>query len=1347
MGRIREMDLEFHIQRKKLQRDLYFNQLVRFNSFDIGFYLFPEDKVSGDFYDIYELDDESIGILIGDVSGKGINSAVIAAYFKAFVKKNIRQVKDPGKILSMSNNDIHNILPKNSFVAAGFYKLNIKKLLIEYSVAGIPNLYLRSSDRQALPMLNTGSRMVLGVVKNLAYSTQRLEPARDDILLFYTDGLSEAKNSNGNRYGDSRFIEVINRFRHRESDFLINRVLEDLNNFLLGCQIKDDMLLFVLKANRPDIKSIINLPAGPLPVVQWRIVSVIFLKTSYDKSLLYHIIRNFKGYAEQFTQDIYIINFGALDAHEDIVSRGLLCALALKEKLEGSEYDFEIGLDLRRVPLNSSGGLDWSIALDIVSSAIYHSSMKKNCVILNQSLYNLSKDLFFFNEIFTDSQYNEKYYELLSKKPLENVSMELINRDEEIRLLKTHSQKSGFRLAYLYGDAGSGKTPFLINLQGFMKAEGFLTIINSNYPTTADIPFYLWLEPLKILLNIDPGVVKDKMTQIKNIKNYLMTAGLFSHDLFRVILGILGFTDEGPEKLSEVFSDFIIMLLGYISYKRQLCLIFEDIEYADRYSLELIRKIIAKRLPLFIILSCRETTGNMFDTGEFAPECAKVINIKLKQLKNTDISKYVNYKLKDVLSIKASMNLLAERIIEISQGNHLFTTEITAMTRRDLLAGHTIQDILSRPASIISNNVHAIIESRVLKLESFPLRVLQIASVYGNRFSIGFVSYCLKSSEEKCLLSDTIENLSREGIIVHYQKPDYYIFKNKLYKEIIYIGLLEEDKIRFHYLAASYVQNLLSEAFYINNPLRLKILTSFHQEKSLQYKESINTLLDIIRYLKKSHSYGLVNNYIKKACQMLHYIDAKSRDALMFEIMYEDIYIDLNSGRTSNAKDKIDKLSSIYFITNNILQYYKINIIKSHYFNLRGLYLRSSKLIWGLNLDILKNKYRDIYLDANLLKAMLYNRLGYADKAILIYKELQSQIDTGTEGGNNADIPVLEGLCDGSLFIGDYQKTIFYANKLVNKIKSSGKSLNNKKVVYYLARAYLEIGNFAQAKKYIKDNAVLNKRLGYVEGKAWNYHLLFLYFRNKGNFNMGIKEIEKAYSIFSELDNKYGLAVLQYNLASLFMQLGNYERAESYIKSGLRNSKRVKAAGVFCSNLAIAIQLYCKLDNHDKVKNHIESLLNIYWISASKYYRYKIYLTRAWYYQKYYGDSLSLGHSLRVLDLAEKLLLRTGLKSKLYRYEVLGEKMIVYKLLKDYYKGNDVVSQFSRYLGELYLTPSSEQYLLAGREIASYSNNKELYDIMQIYLKKLVKHRKKEFRKVGISKADRIFVDIDSIML
>lgn len=1317
------MDLNFHLQRKRLQRDLYFNQLIRFNSFDIGFYLIPEDKVSGDFFGIYDLDGDDIGILIGDVSGKGINSAIIAAFFKSIIRKNIRLTSDPGELLTLTNKELYSLIPRSAFVAAGFYKLNTKRYIIDYSIAGIPNFYFAHNNEEILPLFNQGTRMVLGAFENIAYPSQTLELKKNDILMIYSDGLSEAKAKDGNYYGDERVHNIIRSNKHRESDYLINRIIEDLGKFLFGQSIKDDMLLFIIKANKPDIKSIIKPEKESLSIVQWRTLIIIFLKTRAPGDLIHKGMDQYGAFIEEFRSDIYIINIGSVEVHEDIISRGLSCAIFLKEKIKGIDKQFKMGINIKRAPLNTKGQLDWSIALDSISMAIYYASLKIASIITSQSIYNLSKDLFNYEEINIPESEEDRYYALLSKRSVKEISMDLIDRQKELESLKRFiGQRQGQILnrIIIEGEAGSGKTPFIHSIRNYLIKNNYLLLINSGSPATKDIPFYIWLDPLKSLLNVDTNMT-ERDIQINNLRHYLLSIRVFSNDIFNTLLYIFGFNSNKPKDINRIFSKFIISYFRTIGQKRPLCFILEDIEHIDNNSYDVLQLIIKENLPLLLIFSYKILKQDYQDIINLSADKSNLHRTTLNPLKQEDIKQYLDQKLSKYKLQSKLIRFISNKIFALTQGNHLFASEIISMIIRDLESGFDIEKIININSFLVTNNVQAIIESRILNLKPDLLRIVQIASVYGMRFPLDFIVFVIGESED---IIDKIKKLSHEGIIYKYNPPDIYIFKNVMYREIIYIGLLEEEKIRLHHLASEFIKNLISDNQKVYSPLRLKVLASKHLESSLNYKDAIIMILDIVQSLKRIFMYEDAFNYLKKGMELIERFEYEEK--LYFDLIYEEADILLHINEIQKARQNIDRLSKLYLRSNDIVQYYKINVIKSFYHNIRGEYLRGLKLISRIDLELLTDKYQLLYIDANLQKAKLYNRLGYANRAIKIFQELSNYFPNNL----HYEVQLLEGLCDSSLFNGNYQTTILYANKLLEKLKGANITIFDSNVIYYLARAYTEIGNISLSRKYIKDNAVFNKRVNNIKGKAWNYHLLFMYFQMKGNFYTAVSEINRGYAIFHNDDYKYGLAVLEYNLANFYMLLGDYKKAEEYLRLGLRNSKRVKAAGVFFSNLAIGIQLYCKLKDKNKLKIMFNAIMNIYWVTESKFYRFKILMARASFY-RHIGHEASLRKSIRVLKQAEKHL--NDINSKLYRYLVLGEKLRVYRLLSDFDMGYKITQSISKYWRDLHLYPGSEHYLSSAYDILKIKGNDDELSLIKNYINDIKKQRSNETKRLNIS--------------
>lgn len=221
-------------------------------SFDIYAGMYTAKEVGGDFYDFYMLDENNIAFLIADVSGKGIP----AALFMMTAKTTIRDLAERGlgvdEILTQANDKLCKGNDAGMFVTAFMAIMNLKTGVIRYSNAGHnPPLVLRRNGTFEYVKVKAG--LVLAGMEGMKYRVNEtvLEPG--ERILLYTDGVTEATNSEEKLYGEDRLYNFVNNHKEQNAKDLIHGLKQDIDDFVGNAPQFDDitMLLFDYFGNTP----------------------------------------------------------------------------------------------------------------------------------------------------------------------------------------------------------------------------------------------------------------------------------------------------------------------------------------------------------------------------------------------------------------------------------------------------------------------------------------------------------------------------------------------------------------------------------------------------------------------------------------------------------------------------------------------------------------------------------------------------------------------------------------------------------------------------------------------------------------------------------------------------------------------------------------------------------------------------------------------------------------------------------------------------------------------------------------------------------------------------------------
>jgi sigma-B regulation protein RsbU (phosphoserine phosphatase) len=216
------------------------------SGFDISAYNFPTEEVSGDYYDWVRIYDDQIGIVIADVSGKGVPAALLMAFLRA----SLRAATHVGYATHISMAKVNNLLwesiERNQFVTAFYGILDASTSSLSYSNAGHNPPLLIDAEGQTR-FIERGEQP-LGMFPDTRYHENHLRLKPGDLLLLYTDGATEALNPAGQEFGKERLAEAVKISKDLSARQLVNSLHREIDNWTAGLGAGDDVTFFVVKA-------------------------------------------------------------------------------------------------------------------------------------------------------------------------------------------------------------------------------------------------------------------------------------------------------------------------------------------------------------------------------------------------------------------------------------------------------------------------------------------------------------------------------------------------------------------------------------------------------------------------------------------------------------------------------------------------------------------------------------------------------------------------------------------------------------------------------------------------------------------------------------------------------------------------------------------------------------------------------------------------------------------------------------------------------------------------------------------------------------------------------------------
>jgi len=218
------------------------------NGFEVAGLNIPSRLVSGDYYDFIRIVDGQWGLVVGDVSGKGIPSSLIMASFRASLLAEIRNNYAIRTIMAKVNQLLWESTDDHQFVTAFYGVLDERRRILTYCNAGHNPVILIRADGSA-SRLETGG-LILGAFSDSVYWENFVQILPDDLLLLYTDGVTEIYNDEEQEYGVDRLQSLATLNRHRSAKEITLLVKDQILDFAADKTPQDDFTLVVLKALR-----------------------------------------------------------------------------------------------------------------------------------------------------------------------------------------------------------------------------------------------------------------------------------------------------------------------------------------------------------------------------------------------------------------------------------------------------------------------------------------------------------------------------------------------------------------------------------------------------------------------------------------------------------------------------------------------------------------------------------------------------------------------------------------------------------------------------------------------------------------------------------------------------------------------------------------------------------------------------------------------------------------------------------------------------------------------------------------------------------------------------------------
>jgi phosphoserine phosphatase RsbU/P len=235
---------------REVQARLFPQRLPELKSLEYAGACVQTRQVGGDYYDFLDLGQARLGLVLGDIAGKGIAAALLMANLQANLRSQCATaVEQPEQLLQSVNRLFYENTAENVYATLFYSEFDDRTCRLRYANCGHPPGLVIRSDGTVTRLTSTAP--VLGLLAVWPCSTAELQLSPGDLFAIYTDGITEALNHQDEEFGEERLLEVITRTRDRSPSQVVAAVFDEVRRFS-GDQQRDDVTLIVARCRSRD---------------------------------------------------------------------------------------------------------------------------------------------------------------------------------------------------------------------------------------------------------------------------------------------------------------------------------------------------------------------------------------------------------------------------------------------------------------------------------------------------------------------------------------------------------------------------------------------------------------------------------------------------------------------------------------------------------------------------------------------------------------------------------------------------------------------------------------------------------------------------------------------------------------------------------------------------------------------------------------------------------------------------------------------------------------------------------------------------------------------------------------
>ena len=682
------------------------------------------------------------------------------------------------------------------------------------------------------------------------------------------------------------------------------------------------------------------------------------------------------------------------------------------------------------------------------------------------------------------------------------------------------------------------------------------------YTKKGGLPYHAFVSGIKSSIhNVD-----DRFVDV--LLNHSVNMGINIDGRIPLIKSFLNLSNEPVTLLhKEQLWDSVLMLFQVLAGEQPLILILDNLQWADRNTLDLFSYISRNisRLPIMLIGMYRKDaslTDGTFDKSSLIETIKQLeteglsIQIDISRLTGKQTEDYVS----QLMGKHKVDRRLCEKIFKQTEGLPLFISELVNLLKSKELI--TLKENIWRlneheELSLVSNKIHDVIHQRISGLNKELSEILEIASCEGEYFLSETLSACLDI--KRITLLKQLQILETKYNLIRHEEKRYR-FDHLMIREVLYESILPELREEYHNMIASYLVEKYSAVDEYASRIAYHLMSSNQEEESLEYLlKAANLARDLHSNEEALISYLRINKIIKRKEITNHNL----------QIAVEEGLGDVNNS-IGNSKDALNNFSNYLTLARRLSS--PVDEIKA---------LRKS--------------------------ADVHRTIGEADKALIQCEDAveKSEIIENKEEIINcintlAFIYAAKGEYDNSI---EKSETALVLAKEINDSRNESICFSN------MGFAYWHMGNYPQAMIYLTEAITTQRSIGDNTGLSTTLNFLAMANWKLGEYNKALDnasesvEIKKGIADYRKIPGSLNV------IGDLYRELNDLEKAIEFHSKSLAMAEEHQNKGAMCDNIRDLGEDYMLLGDYESAMNKFNEALDLSKSSGIAWYETRSYIS------------------------------------------------------------------------------------------------------------------------------------------